>query len=189
MVLCPPLIFIPQLLTTRNVEIGAQNCSWQEGGPLTGEVSPTQLKKLGCSYVILGHSERKKYLGETPIMIQKKVEAALKAKLNVVLCVESAAGLQAVKKRIKSFKNVLLVYEPRSAISTQGGKRVAVKDIARMAGKLQEIAGKGVRVLYGGSVDAKSIGEIMSQGKVQGALVGAASLRASEFIALVKEAR
>lgn len=185
-VLCPPLVFIPQLLPAKNVQIGAQNCSWEQQGALTGEVSAKQLKSLGCSYVICGHSERKKYLGETLGMTQAKVQAALKAGLKVVLCVENTRELGAIKKKIRGFGNVLLVFEPSSAISTQGGKRIAPKDIAVMSGAMKKIAGKNIPVLYGGSVDAKSARTIMKQGKVQGLLVGAASLDAKEFTTLVK---
>ncbi|OHA64855.1 MAG: hypothetical protein A3D64_00600 [Candidatus Wildermuthbacteria bacterium RIFCSPHIGHO2_02_FULL_49_9] len=187
-VLCPPYVFIPQLLAAKNMEIGAQNCSWQEQGPLTGEVSPRQLKDLGCSYVILGHSERKKELGETLAMVQRKVAAALTAKLRVILCVESVAELRTLKKKVRSFKNVAVVYEPSFAISTQGGRRVAPRHIAAMVSRLKKVAGRNVPVLYGGSVDAKSMRDIMTKGNVQGALVGAASLKAKEFIALVKNA-
>ena len=185
-VLCPPLVFIPQLLATKNVEIGAQNCSWEQQGALTGEVSPTQLKSLGCTYAILGHSERKKYVGETLSMTQAKVTTALKIELKVLLCVENIRELQAIYKSTKSFKNVVVVYEPSFAISTQGGKRESPVDIAKMVEKIRKVIGKNVPVLYGGSVDAKSIAGIMAKGDVQGALVGAASLKAQEFIKLVK---
>lgn len=188
-VVCAPFPYLMALRgMAKKVALGAQNCSWEQEGALTGEVSPLQLKNIGCSFVIVGHSERKKYLGETLGMTQAKLQAAARAGLQVVLCVENVRELLMLKKRTKSFKNVLLVFEPSFAISTQGGKRVMPKDIATMAGAMRKAAGRNVPVLYGGSVDSKSIGQIMRQGKVQGALVGAASLDAGEFAALVKNA-
>ena len=187
-VLCPPFVFIPQLLPEKNIQIGAQNCSWKEQGSLTGEVSPWQLKSFGCSYVILGHSERKKYLDETLSMVAKKSIAAKKAGLIPILCVENVAELRSLKVKIRNFKSVVVVFEPSSAISTQGGKHIAPKDIAMMTHEMKKIIGKTVPILYGGSVDAKSIAGIMQEGKVQGVLVGAASLNAREFLSLVKSA-
>ena len=187
-VLCPPYIYIPQLLASKNVEIGAQDCSWQEKGPLTGEVSEKQLKALGCSYVIVGHSERRKYLAETLGMVRVKVEAALRVGLSVILCVENVRELQMIMKKMKRSKNILVVFEPSSAISTQGGKRITPENIATMVGAMKKITGRNIPVLYGGSVNATSIAAIMQKGRVQGVLVGAASLNAKEFISLVKEA-
>lgn len=187
-VLCPPYIYIPQLLASKNVEIGAQDCSWQEKGPLTGEISAKQLKALGCSYVIVGHSERKKYLAETLGMAGAKVEAALRAGLRVILCVENVRELQMIMKKIKRSKNILVVFESSSAISTQGGKRITPENIATMVKAMKKIIGRNIPILYGGSVNAKSIAAIMQEGRVQGVLVGAASLNAKEFTSLVKKA-
>ena len=186
-VLCPPYIYIPQLLASKNVEIGAQDCSWQEKGPLTGEVSEKQLKALGCSYVIVGHSERRKYLAETLGMVRVKVEAALRVGLSVILCVENVRELQMIMKKMKRSKNILVVFEPSSAISTQGGKRITPENIATMVGAMKKITGRNIPVLYGGSVNATSIAAIMQKGRVQGVLVGAASLNAKEFISLIKK--
>ncbi|MDA1337228.1 MAG: triose-phosphate isomerase [bacterium] len=186
-VLCPPYVFIPQLPASKNVQIGAQNCSWEQKGALTGEVSPFQLKSLGCTFVILGHSERKKYLAETLGMVQAKAEAALQAGLKVILCVENVRELQMIAKNMKSFKNILVVFEPSSAISTQGGKRITPGNISTMAQAMKKVVGKNVPILYGGSVDAKSITSIMKVGKVHGVLIGAASLDAKEFLNIIKE--
>tara|TARA_Y100000310_G_scaffold330028_1_gene400937 strand:+ start:657 stop:1352 length:696 start_codon:yes stop_codon:yes gene_type:complete len=188
-VVCPPYPYlVPLQQMKKQLALGAQNCSWGAEGALTGEVSPLQLKNIGCSYVILNHSERKKYLVERLNMIQKKIAAARKAGLLVVLCVENAAELRTIKRKIKSFQNMVVVFEPSSAISTQGGKKITPENIAVMVEKMKRIAGRNVPLLYGGSVDAKSIGQIMERGKVQGALVGAASLQPREFLVLVKNA-
>lgn len=182
----PYLISLRQM--QKRVILGAQNCSWEKEGALTGEVSSVQLKNIGCSSVIIGHSERKKYLGETLGMTQEKVAAALKAGLKVILCIERLNELHAIKRRIPSFKNVVLVFEPSFAISTQGGKRVAPEGILNMVRAMKKVAGRNVPVLYGGSVDSKNINEIMSKGMVRGVLVGAASLNPKEFATLVKNA-
>ena len=188
-IVCAPY---PYLLSLRqmqkNIALGAQNCSWEDKGALTGEISAKQLKALGCQYVIIGHSERKKYLAETLGMAQAKVVAAIRVGLNVILCVENVRELLMIQKKTKSFKNVLVVFEPSSAISTQGGKRIAPENIAMMAQAMKKIVGRNVPVLYGGSVDAKSIAAIMRVGKVRGVLVGSASLKPREFAALVKNA-
>ena len=187
-VICPPYPYLVPLRQMKtNVVLGAQDCSWEKKGALTGEVSAQQLKDIGCSYVICGHSERKKYLGETLGMTHAKLEAALKAGLHVLLCVENLRELQIFKKKTKSFKNVFLVFEPSSAISTQGGKQILPRDIALMSSAMRKIAGRNIPVLYGGSVNAKSIADIMKKGKVRGALVGAASLKPKEFAKIVKE--
>ncbi|MCH8244391.1 triose-phosphate isomerase [Patescibacteria group bacterium] len=121
-------------------------------------------------------------------MTQAKVVAAIKAGLNVILCVENVRELLMIQKKTKSFKNVLVVFEPSSAISTQGGKRIVPENIAMMAQAMKKIVGRNVPVLYGGSVDAKSITAIMRVGKVRGVLVGSASLQPREFAGLVKNA-
>ena len=188
-IVCAPY---PYLLSLRqvqkNIALGAQNCSWEDSGALTGEVSAKQLKALGCRYVIIGHSERKKYLAETLGMTQAKVVAAIRAGLHVILCVENVRELLMIQKKTKSFKNVLVVFEPSSAISIQGGKRITPENIAMMAQAMKKIVGRNVPVLYGGSVDAKSIAAIMRVGKVRGVLVGSASLKPREFASLVKNA-
>lgn len=190
-VLCPPFVYLPFLLPYRKrMRLGAQNCSWQEKGALTGEISASQLKNLGCEYVILGHSERKKYLGETKEQIARKTREALAAGLKVVLCVEHARELALLQERVnlKGKKNLLVVFEPSFAISTQGGKRVPLKRIGKEIAAMKKLLGRGSSVLYGGSVDATSIQGILREGGADGVLVGAASLNPREFAELVKRA-
>ena len=188
-IVCAPHPYLVSLRQMqKRVILGAQNCSWEKEGALTGEVSSMQLKNIGCSSVIIGHSERKKYLGETLGMTQEKVATALKAGLKVILCIERLNELHAIKRRVSSFKNVIVVFEPSFAISTQGGKRVAPGSIANMVRAMKKVAGRNVPVLYGGSVDSKNINEIMRKGMVRGVLVGAASLNPKEFATLVKNA-
>lgn len=198
-VLCPPFVYIPQLLPSLNVFIGAQDAFWEQKGPYTGEVSPSMLKSLGCSYVILGHSERRK-LGETPEMVAKKIKAALDVTLIPVVCIGGNVEeeMDGILKDIQT-KNVLrivFVYEPEEAISTElGVKPASLEQLERalsaMRSMLLKKAGKEAvqktSILYGGSVSSKNIEGFMGKG-IQGVLVGAASLDAQEFIGLVKNA-
>lgn len=201
-VLCPPFVYVPQLLASQNVFIGAQNCFWEQEGPYTGEVSPAMLRNIGCTYVILGHSERRQ-LGETSEMVNKKIKAALMAGLIPVVCIgekfeeEMKIIFQGIKNWKLEIKNLVLVYEPVWAVSTNLRARPAIpKDVkeavAFMRSVLKEMfderVAKDTTILYGGSVDSRNIGEFLGEDKAQGALVGGASLDAAEFVALVKNA-
>jgi len=189
-VICPPFVYIPEIQNTLRsnsgrarykIQVGAQDCFWEEKGAYTGEVSPSMMKDLGCSYVIVGHSERKKYLGETEDMVQQKVAAALAAGLKVVLCVGEN------EETPSDMPNLLVVYEPEWAISSEGGEAADLKTVAL---KVAEMRGtlKTTPILYGGSVDSSNIASFLKETGVQGALVGSSSLKAQEFIALVKNA-
>lgn len=181
-VLCPPFPYIPLLKFLRdNFQLGAQDCFWEDKGAFTGEVSPAMLKELGCSHVILGHSERAKYLGETEDMVQKKVRAALKAGLKVVLCVGEH------EQTPKDMPNLMVVYEPEWAISSEGGGAADTKIVAARVAHMRKKL-KTTPILYGGSVDSSNIAAFLKETGVQGALVGSASLNAKEFVALVKNA-
>ena len=182
-VICPPFVYLSMLRgLDLKFQIGAQDCFWEEQGAFTGEVSANMLKDLGCSHVILGHSERKKYFGETEEMTQKKMKAALAAGLKVVLCIDDK------EKTPRDEPNLFVVYEPEWAISSEGGEpadpKIVAAKIADMRATLQTTP-----ILYGGSVDSSNIAMFLKETKVQGALVGSASLDADEFIALVKNAQ
>ena len=204
-VLCPPFVFLPAV-KREHIKLGAQNCFWKNKGAYTGEISPTILKKMGCAYVILGHSERKKYLDESLEIIQKKMRAALSAKLQVVLCVGENKKTQKARDlmeelhvllkgmKVKEAKRLLLVYEPIWAISSEKGAAVALPTLVRdrtaalkrvLAWKFGKKADL-IPILYGGSVNASNIKRLMKDGNVQGALVGAASLSSREFVRLVR---
>lgn len=190
-VLCPPFVYIPQLLASDNVFIGAQDCFWEQEGAYTGEVSPQMLKNLGCSYVILGHSERKK-LGETLKMTAQKTQAALLANLVPVVCIGEhiTEEMKSILKEIpsKDVSRIVFVYEPEWAISTQPNAKPATPKEAQAAfKKMRSLLLETSTLLYGGSVNSKNIKEFMEAGAA-GALVGAASLDAQEFILLAKNA-
>ena len=196
-VICPPFPYIAlfDMVKYPSLKMGGQNCFWEEKGTVTGEVSLAMLKNLGCEYVIVGHSERKKYLGETSEMARKKLEAATRSQLRPILCVENPGELQEVlkdaDKNVASF--LIAVYEPSRAISSEGEGNAEspldVKEkISSMKGMLKEMLGTEVPVLYGGSVDATNIRSFLTEAGADGALVGHASLSSVKFLSLVKEA-
>lgn len=203
-VICPPFVYLPVLKAN-----GAQDCFWEERGAFTGEISPLMLKDLGVKYVIIGHSERRRNLNETDEMINKKLKAALKVGLRPILCVSSKKRGETARKemevqlkralvRIKKseIKNIIITYEPIWAISTTKGSVVATprntregevfirKNLTKLFNKN---TAKKVKIIYGGSVDSKSIQGFIKDAQMDGVLVGAASLKAKEFIAAVKK--
>lgn len=220
-VICPPFPFLERVRSQASgVKTGAQDVFWENpsarrrsGGAYTGEVSPAMLKNLGVEYVIIGHSERRQYLNETDEMINKKVLAALKAGLKVILCVGEPLGtrrkgltaskkfaknqlledLKGLNKKILHSKfyilnsRLIIAYEPVWAISTSGsGKICRPQDALEMIKYIKGILHSkfsilNSRVLYGGSVDSKNIADFIKYEDVDGALVGAASLKAEEF--------
>ena len=216
-VLCPPFVWLTDLShkPLAGVKFGAQDVFWEERGAFTGEVSPTMLKKSGVEYVIIGHSERRRWLYETDEMVNKKVLAALRAGLNVILCAgESASvrkkGMGAAKHYVReqlrkdlkgvspaSFKSDLIImYEPIWAISTARSVRSqdnadtpgdAVHMISSMRNFLRSrFHIKRIRVIYGGSVNPQNAHGFLTPKEIDGALVGGASLKAKEFSQIVR---
>jgi triosephosphate isomerase len=187
---------------------GAQDLSPFESGAYTGDISGAMLAKLGCTYVVIGHSERREYHNENDAVVNAKVKAAFKHGITPILCVgegldvrESAqhvphctSQLDAALAKIpaEQVKDIVIAYEPVWAIGT--GK-VATPDDAqevcgeirkRLAEKYSDEVAKGIRILYGGSVKAKNVAAIMAQRDVDGALVGGASIDADEFATICR---
>ncbi len=209
-VLCPPFMSLPEASKIfgpkKDILLsGAQDCFWEEEGGFTGEISPMRLKELGCSYVILGHSERRQNLGETDEMVHKKVKAALKAKLIPVICLgetmeqrrqglkEHVVVTQASKAlegiNLKSDQKVVLAYEPVWVIGS--GRAITPKEAEYMAKVIHQrmidlfplpIVRSNIRIIYGGSVDSATIKSFIGQETIDGVLVGGASLKADEFV-------
>ena len=175
-VVCPPFIYL-SALNERGfasiIKLGAQDCSWEEKGAFTGEVSPRQLKNLGVKYVILGHSERRKYFEETDEIVSRKLMACLKVGLKPILCVEKLSQLKGIKK------DIIVAFEPVSAIGT--GKAFSVEK-AKSARK----AIKNNFVLYGGSVNSENAKDYIEKAGFKGLLIGGASLKGKEFIEIIK---
>ena len=212
-VLCPPFTLLACLadaLETSNIVLGAQNCYWLDEGAFTGEVSPKMVKDAGCLYVIIGHSERRQFFGETNETVNKKIRAALTHGLTPIMCVgemlaEREKGLtfkvldDHLQNGLKDISEedvlkIVIAYEPVWAIGT--GKTAtplqaqeAQKYIREMLVKLynKEVA-ENVRIQYGGSVKPENITELMQQPDVDGALVGGASLAVASFVEIVKKA-
>ncbi|MCA2001373.1 MAG: triose-phosphate isomerase [Chloroflexi bacterium] len=212
-VVCPPfmsLMAAASLLEGTDIGLGAQNMHWEEKGAFTGEVSPGMVREL-CGYVILGHSERRAYFGETDEIVNRKLLAAQKFDLTPIVCVgetleqyEAKQTSGVVSSQTKgSLKGVssdfapriVVAYEPVWAIGTGKASNgtdanAVVKDVIRPA--LAELFGaetaQAIRVLYGGSVTAANAAEFFSQPEIDGALVGGASLKTDDFTAIVQAA-
>jgi triosephosphate isomerase (TIM) len=206
---CPPftgLLVAQDELQTSHIKLGAQNCYVGETGTFTGEVSATMLADLGCTYVILGHSERRTIFAEGDELIAKKVRSALDAGLHVILCIgetESERTNNATEavlaKQIAgslatatSAENITIAYEPVWAIGT--GK-TATPEMAQDAHKFirAELAKKfgdatNIRILYGGSVKPENARTLFSQPDIDGGLIGGASLDAAQFISIIEAA-
>jgi triosephosphate isomerase len=208
-VLCPPFVSlttVKELIKGTSIKLGAQNMYFERSGAYTGEVSPAMLAGL-CEFVILGHSERRGYFGETDQLVNKKVKAALAAALTPIVCVgesleQNSAGetVQVITRQVKAAfdgidtpKGAIIAYEPIWAIGT--GKSASgeqanavikvIRDmIARIYG--DQIA-QAMRTQYGGSVNSANIAEFIRQPEIDGALVGGASLKAPDFLGIVDQ--
>lgn len=193
-----------------NVKIGAENCHWEKSGAYTGEISADMLFAMGVPYVIIGHSERRTYFGDTDVTVQKRTRAALDAGLTVILCVgeyleqreqgitaelcamQTKIALQGVSK--EELKRIIIAYEPVWAIGTgktatadQANEVCAViRDVVKSI--YDEAAGNGITVQYGGSMNAANAAELLSKPDVDGGLIGGASLKAADFAAIVDAA-
>jgi triosephosphate isomerase len=212
-VLCPPfvaLLPVAALLQGTDIGLGAQNMHWEEKGAYTGEVAPGMVAEF-CKYVIIGHSERRAYFGETDVTVNRKLLAAQKAGLTPIVCIgetldeyeaQRTAGVvrRQVLEGLKGLEagfapRMVVAYEPVWAIgtgkaSTGAAANAVVAEVIRPA--LAELYGgdaaQAMRVLYGGSVTAGNAAEFFQQPGIDGALVGGASLKAAEFIAITRAA-
>ncbi len=212
-VLCPPftaLQAVRALLEGSDLGLGAQDMYWEEKGAFTGEVSPSMVKEL-CGYVILGHSERRLYFGETDETVGKKVLAASKADLTPIVCVgetlqqyEAGATAEVVANQLTRglsqvpanfAQRLVIAYEPVWAIGT--GKASTSENAAAVIGKnirpalsrmFGDAAAQSIRVLYGGSVTGSNAAQYFGNPEIDGALVGGASLKADEFVAITQAA-
>jgi triosephosphate isomerase len=198
---------VSEAIAGSNINLASQNCYWEEEGAFTGEVAPKLLKDAGCSHVIIGHSERRQYFGETDATLNKKTKAVIAAGLTAIVCVgetlaerESKKTFSVIETQIKSgmeglspdvVAKVIIAYEPVWAIGT--GKTASDEQaqevhlfirnlVARLFGNSTADA---VRILYGGSVKPDNVKGLMAQSDIDGALVGGASLKADSFAAIV----
>lgn len=208
-VVCPPFTAIAATVNAAagsNIAVGAQDLFWEDWGAYTGEVSGPMLKDLGCRYVIIGHSERRQYFGETDATVNKKLHAALRHDLVPIVCVgetlderEAGKTLEVVRRQVEDglkgltpdhVETLVVAYEPVWAIGT--GRTATAADaqevIAFIRKTLKAMYGERAeltRIQYGGSVKPENIAELMAQPDIDGALVGGASLDAISFAAIV----
>lgn len=210
-VVAPPFVALQAVavvLEGTGMDLAAQNCHWEPSGAYTGEVSAPMLAELGCGYVIVGHSERRQYFGETDETVNRRVKAVLKAGMKPIVCVgetlderEAGRTLEVVERQVagglagvpaEEVARLVLAYEPvwaigtgRTATSAQAQEvHRAIRDqLGRLHG--QQVA-EQVRIQYGGSVKPDNAAELLGQPDVDGALVGGASLKAADFAAIVK---
>jgi triosephosphate isomerase len=213
LVVIPPytmLSEVSKVIAGSSVQLGAQNLFWEEKGAFTGEVSPLMLKDAGCQYVVIGHSERRQYFGETNETVNKKVKAALAHELTPIMCIgesleerEQGNTMDKVETQINSgleglgkeeMRLIVIAYEPIWAIGTgvtatpSQAEEVHSFIREKLAEKYgNEIASYAI-ILYGGSVKPDNTYSLMKQNNINGALVGGASLEADSFIEIAKEA-
>ncbi len=209
--LCPPAVYISVVRAEdmpTHFGVGGQDCSYHgDSGAFTGEISAKMLKDSGCDYVILGHSERRQYHCEGNNVIAKKAEYAHAAGLTTIICVgeteaEREQGLEnsvVILQMMESIpqkadgKKIVIAYEPVWAIGT--GKTATPEDVANMHGVIRNYLQEkldnpdSIRILYGGSVKPENAAELLAIKDVDGALVGGASLKADQFLAIIAAAK
>ena len=208
-VVCPPATLISRLTPAAQgaYELGGQDCHPKPSGAYTGDISAEMLRDAGASWTIVGHSERRQYHGESDALIAAKAKAAWRAELGAIICIgeteeERNAGREeaVVDRQLAesvpegaTAANTAIAYEPVWAIGT--GRTPTAADIARMHGHIREVltarfgaAGRGIEILYGGSVKPDNAKEILAVEEVGGALVGGASLKAKDFLAIITSA-
>jgi triosephosphate isomerase len=213
-VICPPapsLMPLQAVLDGTGIGLGAQNLHWEKEGAYTGELSPAMVAEF-CQYVILGHSERRTLFNESDSDVHKKVTAALAVGLRPILCVgetlqenEAGRAAEVVSTQLKaaldgttinSAQALVIAYEPVWAIgtgkaATPENTNALLRNVIRptLSGLIGEEIAQGIRVLYGGSVNAGNAAPFFAQSEIDGALVGGASLKAKEFVEIVKAAQ
>jgi triosephosphate isomerase len=210
-VVCVPYVDLCTALEATkgtNIGVGAENCHWEPSGAYTGEISAPMLKAMGVQYVIIGHSERRTYFGETDVTVNKRVRAALDNGLKVILCVgeyleqrEQGITAELVAMQVKialggvsaeELKNIIIAYEPVWAIGT--GLTATADQADEVCGVIRSVladlycenCANATTIQYGGSMNAKNASELLSKENVDGGLIGGASLKAPDFAAIVE---
>lgn len=209
-VVCPPFVwlekFLSQIGSKKSLILGAQNCHWESHGAFTGEVSAAMLADLGVEYAIIGHSERRQYLGESDSIINAKARAALKAKIKPIICVGERQNEEmhlVVENQVRSalngipasqLKEIIIAYEPVWAIGpgdpcSPDSALSANLFIKKILTKLyNRTSAEKIAILYGGSVDQKNAADYVNRSQMAGLLVGGASLDAEDFREIIRRA-
>jgi len=204
--LAPPFPFLDKLrqsLKSSSIHLAAQNAHWESKGAYTGEVSFGILKELGVEFVILGHSERRQYFGESDAIVAKKVKACVDNKLTAIACVGESLEerkaertfsviekqIHAVMEPLNSSENLVIAYEPIWAIGT--GVTASANQAQEVHAFIRTLLAKhfasseSIRILYGGSMNASNSKELLQQADIDGGLVGGASLDAQSFLGII----
>ncbi len=212
-IVCVPFVDLCAALDAAkgsNISVGAQNCHWEKSGAFTGEISAFTLKEMGVEYVIIGHSERRTYFGDTDVTVNKRVRAALDAGLDVILCVGEyleqreqgiTAELVAMQTKIAlggvskdELSRIIIAYEPVWAIGTgrtataDQANEVCASIRATVAALYGADAANALTIQYGGSMNAGNAAELLAKPDVDGGLIGGASLKAPDFAKIVEAA-
>ena len=213
-IICVPFVDLPVAVNAvkgSNIKVGAQNVHFEKSGAFTGEISASMLKEIGCEYVVIGHSERRQYFGETDITVNKRLLAALEGGLKPILCVgelleqrDQGVTEEVVSSQTKialqnvsadMLKNVIIAYEPVWAIGT--GRTATAEQADEVCGIIRGVlcdkygkdAAEGTTVQYGGSMKPGNAKELLSKYHVDGGLIGGASLKAADFCAIIDAAQ
>ncbi len=209
-----PFVDLPVALDATagtNIGVAAQNCHWEKSGAFTGEISAEMLREMGVGYVILGHSERRTYFGDTDVTVAKRTRAALDAGLTVILCVgeyleqrEQGITSEVVDMQVKvalggvsreELSRIIIAYEPVWAIGTgrtatdEQANEVCAHIRGTLASLYDEAAAKAVTIQYGGSMNAGNAASLLAQSDVDGGLIGGASLKPADFATIVAAAK
>ena len=209
-----PFVDLPAALEAvkgSKIGVAAQNCHWEKSGAYTGEISAEMLKAMEVGYVILGHSERRTYFGDTDVTVQKRMRAALDAGLTVILCVGEyleqreqgiTAEIVAMQTKValggvseEELARVIIAYEPVWAIGT--GRTATAEQANEVCAQIRDViaglytveAAKAVTIQYGGSMNAANAAELLAQSDVDGGLIGGASLKPADFATIVSAAK
>ena len=212
-VICTPYTNLETALALTegsNVKVGAENCHWAESGAFTGEISAPMLKELGVQYVIIGHSERRQYFGETDETVAKRVRAALESGLEVILCVgetleqrELGITMELIALQVKSalagvpaekLRKCVIAYEPVWAIGT--GKTATAEQAAEVCTFIRTTVrhlygariARSITIQYGGSMKPANAAELLGQPDIDGGLIGGAALNAADFVEIINAA-
>jgi triosephosphate isomerase len=201
-IILPPYVLIQAVANflkkySLSFQLGTQNIFWQNSGAFTGEISPNMVKEIGCKYALIGHSERKLYLGETINMIEKKIKIAIEEQLIPILCLNPRKdSMEKLSEELTIYlenipnehrQKIVFVYEPIEAISTQGGKIPSSEELVEMKKNIKKMTWPDAKIIYGGSVNSSNIKQFVQEFGFDGVLIGAKSLDPKEFSSIINQ--
>jgi len=203
-VICPPFVWLSSFRVKSKIQLGGQDCFWEEKGAYTSQISPLMLKNLGCQYVIIGHSERRKHFQENDEIINRKIKTALKTRLRPILCLGEEMGDEIglrigeqLEKDLMGIseariREIVIAYEPIWAIGTgipcspDEAMKAALFIRKTLTKSYNRSVAEKVKILYGGSVTSQNAADYVKGAGMNGLLVGGASLNATEFVKIIE---